>query len=273
MDNMDYMGERAMAKMWERVKNLVNGITSITGNAGSATKLQTARALEGVTFDGSAARHHYGTCSTSGATAAKTCSITGFSLVTGARVIVRFSYANTAANPTLNVSGTGAKYIRYRNAAVPTGYITAGALLGLVYSGTYWYIANDLTQKQVDDLTTKLEGFTGIDAEDVTDSFNWGSCEDYKAYRFGKVVFFRATCTTKSASTMTFATIADAALYPIALTCLECEVVASADATKRPACFAYTDGGIKLTTYSSYSSSTAAATSGNVVISGHWIIA
>lgn len=157
MDNMDYMGERAMAKMWERVKNLVNGITSITGNAGSATKLQTARALEGVAFDGSAARHHYGTCSTSGSTNAKTCSITGFSLVTGARVIIRFSYANTAENPTLNVSSTGAKSIRYRGSAIPTDYIKQYDLLEFVYNGSYWYLVGHVPQEQIDELKEEID--------------------------------------------------------------------------------------------------------------------
>lgn len=135
---------------------LSNPVEDITGNAGTATKLKTERAIEGVTFDGSAARHHYTTCSTSGSTAAKTCSLTGFSLVTGARVIVRFSYANTAEKPTLNVSGTGAKDIRYRGSAIPVGYIQQYTVLELEYSGTYWYVVGDLTQKQIDDLKAEF---------------------------------------------------------------------------------------------------------------------
>ena len=51
----------------------------------------------------------YGTCSTAAATAAKAVSITGFTLCTGATVIVKFTYTNTATNPTLNVNSTGAK--------------------------------------------------------------------------------------------------------------------------------------------------------------------
>lgn len=138
---------RSTEKIEEQVKNLQDGMPSmdITGNAGTATKLETARAIDGVLFDGSTARHHYGTCSTAAATAAKTCSISGFSLVTGARVTVRFSYANTAANPTLNVSGTGAKAIRYRNSPIPAGYIRQYTVLELVYSGSYWYVVGELT--------------------------------------------------------------------------------------------------------------------------------
>ena len=82
---MSFLDEIGVARLWENIKAYV------AANAGTATKLQTARAIDGVLFDGSAARHHYGTCSTAAATAAKTCSISGFSLVTGARVTVRFS--------------------------------------------------------------------------------------------------------------------------------------------------------------------------------------
>ena len=136
---MSFLDEIGVARLWENIKAYV------AANAGTATKLQTARAIDGVLFDGSAARHHYGTCSTAAATAAKTCSISGFSLVTGARVTVRFSYANTAANPTLNVSSTGAKAIRYRNSPIPAGYIRQYTVLELVYSGRYWYVVGELT--------------------------------------------------------------------------------------------------------------------------------
>lgn len=143
---MAFLDETGLSHFWAKVKAYV------AEHAGTATKLETARAIDGVLFDGSAARHHYGTCSTSGSTAAKTCSITGFSLTTGARVTVRFSYANTAANMTLNVSGTGAKAVYYRSARVPAGYIKQYDVIELVYSGSYWYIVGELSQKQIDGL-------------------------------------------------------------------------------------------------------------------------
>lgn len=95
--------------------------TTITGNAGTATKLATARTIDGVSFNGSANIIHYGTCSTAAETAAKAVNCTGFVLATGARIAVRFTVTNTAANPTLNVNATGAKAIRYRNAAIAAG--------------------------------------------------------------------------------------------------------------------------------------------------------
>lgn len=79
----------------------------------------------------------YGSCSTAAGTAAKTASINGkFTLYTGATVAIKFTNKNTAANPTLNVSGTGAKAIYYHGAAIPTNYIKANSTYTFVYNGT-----------------------------------------------------------------------------------------------------------------------------------------
>ncbi len=87
---------------------------------------------------------HYATCSTAAATAAKTVVLSGFKLVKGAVVIVRFTVTNTAANPTLNVNGTGAKEVRYRNAATPAGYWAVNRTYLFVYDGTYWQVIGDI---------------------------------------------------------------------------------------------------------------------------------
>lgn len=68
-------------------------------NAQTATRLATKRTIGGVAFDGSANIHHYATCSTAAATAAKTVALAGFALATGARVLVKFTVTNSAANP------------------------------------------------------------------------------------------------------------------------------------------------------------------------------
>lgn len=81
----------------------------------------------------------YGTCSTAADTAAKTVSITGFVLVKGAVVNVTFTNANTAANPTLNISSTGAKNIRLNNANLTMqNSWDAGETVLFTYDGTYW---------------------------------------------------------------------------------------------------------------------------------------
>lgn len=99
------------------------------------------------TLDGKSAVGHnhlyYGVCSTAANTAAKTVTVDNFSLTTGAMVIVKFTYANNVASPTLNVNGTGAKPIyRYGTTAVSTGTTTTGwrdgAVQTFVYDGTGW---------------------------------------------------------------------------------------------------------------------------------------
>jgi hypothetical protein len=123
--------------------------TSVTGNAGTATTLETTRTIDGVQFNGGANVTRYATCGTAAGTAAKTASITAgtFSLATGARVTVKFTYANTASSPTLNIGSTGAKTIRWRGATLTSGqYWAAGQVVDFVYDGTYWNMigaAND----------------------------------------------------------------------------------------------------------------------------------
>lgn len=107
--------------------------------SGSATRLDTKRYINGVGFDGTSDLMNYGVCFTSGSVAAKTVSINDFKLVVGARVFVRFSYANTTANPTLNVSGTGAKSIYFPTSTNATkNYIAAVKIFEFLFDGTYW---------------------------------------------------------------------------------------------------------------------------------------
>lgn len=112
----------------------------------SAGKLTTARYLEGVSFDGTANTSYYATCSTAAATAAKEATIADqtFSLVTGARVLVKFTYANSAANSTLNVNGTGAKAIYYNGSAIGASVTDANGTYEFVYNGTQWELVGDL---------------------------------------------------------------------------------------------------------------------------------
>ncbi len=103
-------------------------------------------ALETVAVGKADANHkhnYYGVCTTAAGTAAKTVEIEGFELVTGAMVIVKFDNANSASNPTLNVSGTGAKPMyRYGTTAISTGTTTTGwyadSIQMFVYDGTGW---------------------------------------------------------------------------------------------------------------------------------------
>lgn len=120
-----------------------------TFNGNLSGKLTTARNIDGMAFDGSSAITHYGTCSTAADATAKTVTLTGFSLVTGARILVKFTNSNTASNPTLNVNGTGAKSIYLRvNVSAGTSVVTsweAGDTVEFVYDGSYWRKVNHTT--------------------------------------------------------------------------------------------------------------------------------
>lgn len=84
-----------------------------------------------------------GSCSTAAGTAAKVISVeSGFKLLKGVRIGVKFTASNTASNVTLNVNSTGAKSIYYNN-AVYTGNSNmicgyANRYVFYVYDGTNW---------------------------------------------------------------------------------------------------------------------------------------
>lgn len=114
---------------------------------GKATMLETAKTIDGVSFNGTANIIHYGTCSTAAGSNPKTVDCTGFILDTGAIIYVRFTATNTVAvgTLTLNVNGTGAKSVKYRNANLSqAGIIAANRTYCFVYDGTSYQIVGDL---------------------------------------------------------------------------------------------------------------------------------
>ena len=85
----------------------------------------------------------FGTCSTTGSTAAKVINdCPGFVLDPGASISVQFHVTNTdcIAQLTLNVNGTGAKPIkRYGTTNLPSASsLSAGYIYNFVYDGTNW---------------------------------------------------------------------------------------------------------------------------------------
>lgn len=103
----------------------------------SSNKLYNKRSIDGVNFNGEENVVHYTTCSTAAETVDKVVTLDNFVLTTGSKVYVKFTVANTASNPTLNVSGTGAKAIIFNNANIPASYLKIG-LYEFIYDGTYW---------------------------------------------------------------------------------------------------------------------------------------
>lgn len=85
----------------------------------------------------------YAISSTAESTAAKAAALaTGtLNLKAGVTVAVRFIYSNTAASPTLNVAGTGAKAIYTQG--VRYAYWSAGATVVFTYDGSCWRVASE----------------------------------------------------------------------------------------------------------------------------------
>ena len=78
----------------------------------------------------------YGVCSTAGATAAKTVSITNTVLTPGGIIAVLFQNAFTASSPTLSVNGSTAKPIKLFGNAMPMGKVKNNTILVMNYDGT-----------------------------------------------------------------------------------------------------------------------------------------
>lgn len=135
--------ERLITLIKNRFGN-VDNTADANKNVASAAKWTTARNINGMTVDGSANRTNYGTCSTAAATAAKTVACTGFALVTGAEITVKFTVTNSASSPTLNVNGTGAKAIYYRGSAITAGYLAANRTYTFRYNGTQYDLVGDV---------------------------------------------------------------------------------------------------------------------------------
>lgn len=125
---------------------------SVSGNAGTATKLASSKTVDGVPFDGSVNISHFGTCGTEAATQEKAVACPGFVLAAGARIAVLFTAGNTcgtcvgtdsniiaeAAAPKLNVNNTGAATIYVGGQPAGEGFINPGEVHEFIYDGTHW---------------------------------------------------------------------------------------------------------------------------------------
>lgn len=82
----------------------------------------------------------FATCDTDAAAVAKVAtSSDSFSLTVGAAVAVKFANTNTASTPSLNINGTGVKYmVTYATYAPGSYYWKAGQTILFIYDGTYF---------------------------------------------------------------------------------------------------------------------------------------
>lgn len=113
----------------------------------------------------------YAECATAASTAAKVAIIctgndttnTAFALVKGVTVSVKFAETNSAANPTLNVNGTGDKDIYYHNTNIPTSQLEDNNVYLFAYNGEQWELIgnNQYYKSEIAATTTGLTGATG----------------------------------------------------------------------------------------------------------------
>lgn len=104
----------------------------------------------------------YGTCTTAEATKAKVASISGYTLVAGGIVAIRFTHA-VPAGSTLNITNKGAKAIYNDGAAITDGVIKAGDTATLIYSSQYHLLSIDRWGSDIDTLAARLDALVNGD--------------------------------------------------------------------------------------------------------------
>lgn len=102
----------------------------------------------------------YASCATGASTAAKVVSTAdaSFSLVAGAKIAIKFSSANTAASPTLNVDGTGARSITRYGTVSSRIWWQANEIVQFVYDGSAWIMV--ATISAIDELDGTVESLS-----------------------------------------------------------------------------------------------------------------
>lgn len=136
---------------------IVNG--GITPCAPTATKLATARNINGVMFDGSNNVSNYGVCDTASNVVNKTVSIANFALAKGARATIKFTKGNSCQAPTLNINNTGIKILKYNDTSILDYYIVANGTYEVIYDGTYYQLLGSVSTTST---TTTISSNTDI---------------------------------------------------------------------------------------------------------------
>lgn len=146
---------------------------TVPGSVEGADKLTTARAIDGVLFDGTTYIHHLFECNTEAnisnkeATAlidtgsSNTTSIT-FDLEVGSRIFVLFNKGNTATTTntsslTLNVAYTGQKPIAYRGQKLTSAPFVEKGVYEFIFTGTYYDLITPIDYYSTEDTYSKSE--------------------------------------------------------------------------------------------------------------------
>lgn len=131
----------------------------------------------------------YGTCPTAASTATKIATLQDsavFTLLSGVTVHIKFTYANTASSPKLNVNSTGAKSITNG-----TGW-AAGDIVSFTYDGTSWLadktsVVNDSTLKLQKNTDTASTLFTANASSDSTLKYTTTSIGSASGWSAGSI--------------------------------------------------------------------------------------
>ena len=124
--------------LWTRV------VITYTDETSSTSYSVVRNGTDGVNgSDGVDGQMLYANCGTAAGTAAKAASLSAgrLQLKPGTTVAVRFTYENTAANPTLDIDGTGAKAVYVQGSR--SVYWAAGATVAFTYDGANWRVASE----------------------------------------------------------------------------------------------------------------------------------
>lgn len=125
---------------------MANGIFDITQTDAQLQAILNKIQPLATTGDMATLGYGYGECSTAGATAAKTVSITNTVLTPGGIIAVNFVNAFTASSPTLSVNGSAAKAIKLYGNAMPMGKVHNNTILVMNYDGTQFNVIGILSQ-------------------------------------------------------------------------------------------------------------------------------
>lgn len=120
--------------------------------------------------------NNFAVCSTEAESSAKSVAKENFALSDGVHIAVFFSEENSADNPTLNISGTGAFPIVYRGSAVPASLLGAGRIYEFRFHDSKWIVCGDIDPSVTGDisvsgtLTAGSGVFSGnVSADDPTE--------------------------------------------------------------------------------------------------------
>ena len=137
---MPYLDKAGLTHLWGKIKELLgNKVDKVSGKSLSTNDFTDTEQSK---LD--ATNVAYGTCTTAAATAAKVITISGntnWKLAAGSIIVIKFSYTNSADNPTFNVNSTGAKSVLYGTAVITTSSLSYAG-----YASRYGIYAYDGTR-------------------------------------------------------------------------------------------------------------------------------